>query len=217
MNIPGFLNRLLIDSFRWLAIGVAVIILALGYFFVVDAKLAALRTSGFLERNRVTSELEAQKKYLADLQSSVAQFDTRLSTAQREEINTFIPTGTDFPGLLLMLENLAAQANLKLASMNVAEVGQVASAAAGGSPTGAPTAAAASVAGLPVRIQDVSVSFQGGTSYEELKRFIELIESSRRLLDVVSLNFSHGEDPATGQRGASAYTMVVRTYYLPES
>jgi Tfp pilus assembly protein PilO len=215
MRIPAFVQTLLTNYFRWIAVGAAVGVLALGYFLVLDSKISALRTSGVLERAQVESALAGKREYLTQLRASLEKFKTSLSPSDLAGIDGFIPTGPDFPGLLLALEAIAASANLQLDSMNVNEIGQVVAASGSADQVGSGEAAAqaATPSGVNLQTQDVNVTVSGGSSYEAFKRFITQVESSRRLLDVVSVSFSHSIE--AGAAGTTPYTVVIRTYYLP--
>ncbi len=217
MKIPAFVQSLLSNYFRWTAGAVVLGVLALGYFFVLDSKIAELRTSGLLERAQVEAHLTSQGEYLTNLRASLGKFKSSLRADDLAGIDAFIPTGPDFPGLLLSLEAIANSANLQLESMNVNEIGQVAAASddTGQAASGNDTAQAATPSGFNLQTQDVTVTVAGGTSYEAFKRFITQIESSRRLLDVVSVSFSHTNDTGTAA-SAKPYNVVIRTYYVPE-
>lgn len=217
MKIPAFVQTLLTDYFRWTAGATVVVILVLGYVLVLDSRLTELRTSGLLERAKVETDLASQKDYLEKLRASIQKFDASLSKSDLAGIDAFIPTGPDFPGLLLTLEAVAASANLQLDSMNVNEVGQVVASVGASGSTGTAdrnSAQAATPAGLNLQTQDVTVAVSGGTNYASFKRFITQLESSRRLLDVVSLNFSHQLE-TTETATSVPYNVVIRTYYLP--
>lgn len=219
MKFPAFLQTLLTDYFRWVAAVLVAAVLALGYFFVLDQKIANLRSSGILKRANVEAELATQKEYLSKLQDSIDSFHTAVPNELLSKVNSFMPTGSDFPGLLLTLEQLAVSANLQLDSISINEVGQTI--ASSGSTEGSDTAVgtpalAATAGGLNLRTQDVTVSVSGGTNYESFKQFVTLLETSQRLLDVISLGFSFPDTTAAGTT-QSPYNVVVRTYYLPES
>lgn len=218
MKFPAFLQTLLTDYFRWVAVGLVAIVLLLGYFLLLEQKINTIRTSGLLEREQVEAELEAEQKFLTELEASINTYDDTFTAQQLAEINDFLPSGPDFPGLLLTLESLARSSGLELDAMTINEVGQTISSETPTAPGGAGSTAAqaATAIGSAVNTQDITLTVSGGTSYDSFKRFITLIESSRRLLDVLSLSFAHTISADTGGEGASPYNLVVRTYYLPE-
>ena len=207
MKTPAFIHKVLQNYFRWLALAVVVIVFVAGYVFVLSAKISSLQTSGFLERKKAQAELESQQKYYEQLRTSTQRFATTLPPDKIAEINDFVPTGDDFPALLLTIRNIASAAGLHLDSLTVGQVGATAS-------TEGTAATTTSVNGLTLRTQDVAVTISGGTSYETFKNFLSLIESSRRLFDVIQLSFTHGR---TSENAATTgdYSLTLRTYYLP--
>lgn len=208
MNLPPFINKVLSEYFRWLAGGLMVVVLILGYNFLIAPKVDTIKTTGILERQQAQADLASEKKHLSELQSSITKFHSVLPIERIQQIDDLIPATADFPGLLLTLKNLAVTANLSLEGMSV---GQVAAHSPQTSQDSSLT-----VGGLAIRVQDVSVSVSGGTSYEAFKNYLMLIESSRRLLDIISVNFSNAA-PADHPEAGSPYSLVVRTYYLPPS
>lgn len=214
MKSSGIITAILADYFRWTATAVVALILVAGYMVLLSPKVQSLQTTGFVRRANVEAELQNQQKYFQSLQESIARFHQVLPTAALDHLDTFIPTGPDFPGLLLTIKDIGQSANLQLEAIGINDVGQVATAT---TPTGGasgPTAAqAATVAGVNLRTQDVTVAVSGGKSYEDFKRLLTLVESSQRLLDVISVNFSQAAVEGSGTQ--APYSIVVRTYYLP--
>ena len=217
MKIPGFLYKLLSDQFRWLALAIVVIVFGLGYWLFISTKIQAIQTTGFVEKKRVLDELATQQRYLDSLKASIGHFNAALPEDRIHAINDFIPSNPDFPGLLLTLNNIANAANLQLDSVDIGEIGQLAATSPTGNSTETqttqpPSAQAASAAGVNLQVQDASVVVKNGTSYEAFKRFITLVESSQRLMDVVSLSFNISGGQSGG--GDQQFGIHIRTYYL---
>ncbi|MBI2984283.1 MAG: hypothetical protein HYY50_01530 [Candidatus Kerfeldbacteria bacterium] len=214
MKVPASLTSFLVDHFRWAAGTVMAIIFILGYLLLLQGRIDTLRTAGFLERRKVEAELNAQRQFARDLRTSVDRFRQALTPDRLEVVDHFIPTGPDFPGLLLTLDNIARSANLRLDSMIVSQAGQTGNLGDEATASGEGAVSAATISGVNLRTQDVSVLVSGGASYDHFKRFISLVESSQRLLDVITLNFV---TPQKDESEASeSYGIVVRTYYLPD-
>jgi hypothetical protein len=215
MRIPSFIAKLITDYFRFVAAGVILIIFVAGFVLLIQAKVDTLRTSGYLERAKVESDLATEREYLRRLTASIEKFRRVLPDEKLEAVDQFIPTGADFPRLALTIRNIAAAANLNLATIAVNETDAVATApvedqAAAGD--GGAGAQAATISGVALRTQDVAISVTNGENYENFKRFIALLESSQRLLDVISVSFSH-QDQANA--ADSSYDIILRSYYLP--
>lgn len=211
MKLPGFVTTLLTDYFRWLAGGVVVLILGLGYWLIIGQQLSSIQTTHIAARNQVEGQVKTQQQFLDDLRASIDKFHRVLPASSLSSIDDFLPSSTDFPGLLLTIRNIAASSNVNLQTLALSQTGEVAAnqlpaATANGSGT---EAQAAAVTSLSVKTQDVNITVAGGTSYTAFKRFLANIENSRRLLDVTSVAFS------VGKTGGDVYTLTIRTYYLP--
>lgn len=224
MKTPAFITKLLTDYFRWLAGGVAVVVVLAGYLTVIAPKLTEVQTSQVSRQKATAADLKVKQQRIIDLQVSNAKFNTVLPAERRQVIDDFIPSDSDFPGLLLTVKNIVAQSNLTLDAISIGQDGQTAVAAgAATAPTSAssgtaPTAQAATVSGVNVKTQDITITVSGGSSYDAFKVLLSNFESSRRLFDVVSVTFTNGTAAVGGtQTGGSSNTwgLVLRSYYLP--
>lgn len=224
MTTPPIITKALIKYFRYITGGVVVIILLAGYFLVLAPKVTQIRSSDVAAKQNAEAELAVQKKYLEALRASNEKFAALLPADRRASINTFIPSEPDFPGLMLTVKNIVSTAQLTLDSITVGASGLQTAGAAAASTTGAsatPAARAATVAGVSLATQDVSITVSGGTSYEAFKRLLAIIESSQRLFDVISVTFAVPGQTEGVTGGAAAagvsWSLVLRTYYLPAS
>lgn len=227
MKTPAIITKVLTDYYRWLAGGVALLVIVAGYFVVIAPKLNEVQTSQVTKQKASEADLLVKQQYIADLKESNAKFVDTLPADRRQVIDDFIPSDADFPGLLLTVKNIVAQSNLSLDSISVGQGGQVAVAAgAATAPTNvtksdsAPTAQAATVSGVNVKTQDIAISVSGGSTYASFKTLLTNIESSRRLFDVVSVSFATAR-PTTGGTSSAATTnswaLILRSYYLPST
>ncbi|GEM_PF-2426689 len=218
MKIPEFLSQWLIAYWRWFALGVVVIIFSLGYVTLLASKIASVRTEGLAERSQTIDQLKADQAYRDALTVSAAAFDQKISAADRATLEQFIPTGSDFPTLLLTVKDIAARSNLKLTDVFVTEIGQTTAAGSTApiaSAAGSGVAQAATIEGVNLRTQDLAVTVTGIRSYGDVKNFVRVIESSRRLFDVVSVGFDLTNTAAATGADGSPMTLRLRTYYLP--
>jgi Tfp pilus assembly protein PilO len=221
MKFPAIISKkLLSDYFRWVAIALVVAVLALGYVLLLSVKIQTIRTSGFLEQKKTQTELESRQQFLSELRQSVEKFGEVLPPEKLKAVNEFIPSQSDFPGLLLTIRNIAATANLELDGITLGEVGQLAAtgptasvdSGTNGDVAGAPSSAqAATASGVNLQVLNASIIVSGGQNYEDFKNFLDLLESSQRLLDIVNIGFTFSEG-ATG-----SFSLQVRTYYLPSA
>lgn len=228
MKLPTIITKILTEYFRWLALGVAAIILVVGYLTIIAPKFSEVQSTQISTRQADVERLKQQQTYLEDLKKSNTAFAKIFPAATRQQIDDFLPSDPDFPGLLLTVKNLITRSGLTLDSFAVAQGGATTVAdaatapAVAGSKTGAASAQAATIGGINVKTQDVSISISGGTTYEAFKNLLATIESSRRLFDVISLSFSAPTTATDSTKVAptatgGSWTLVLRTYYLPVS
>lgn len=225
MPLPAIIYKLLTQYFRFLAAGLVVVLVMVGYVLVIAPKITEVRSSQIATRQADADRLAQQQVFLDELKTSNTKFNQLFPAATLKLIDNFLPSDPDFPGLLLTVKNVIAQSGLTLESFAVAQGGLTAVASgsiapeASGPKAGAAAAQAATAGGISVKTQDVSITVSGGKSYAAFKHLLTNIESSRRLFDIVSLNFSAGSETVqAGQKsGGSTWTLVLRTYYLPSS
>lgn len=239
MKLPTIIAKILTEYFRYLAVGAVIVVLVIGYLSFIAPKISEVRSAQITTRQADVERLKQLQANIEDLKKSNHRFTELFPSATIRTIDDFLPSEADFPGLLLTVKNVIAQSGLSLDTFAVTQGGQtsVASGATApaanntksGSGTNAPAAdetkpiggdkaQAATVSGVSVQTQDVSISISGGTTYEAFKNMLTKIESSRRLFDIVSLNFSAAVSTPTKSgttTGSAAWTLVLRTYYLP--
>lgn len=220
MKIPEFISQWLIKYWRWFALGVVAIIFSIGYVTLLSGKIASIRTEGLARRNQTIDQLRDDEAYRDTLQASAKAFAEKISEADQSTLEEFIPTGSDFPTLLLTVQDIAKRADLKLTDLFVTEIGQTTAAGSSApiaSSSGSGVAQAATIEGVSLRTQDISVTISGIRSYDNVKALVRVIELSRRLFDVVSIDFdlSSGGESATTTGEGRPINLRLRTYYLP--
>lgn len=204
MKLSPMMIKILSDRFVWVGSVLVGIILVVGYILFLSKAIDKLRTSGWQEQVNVKTQLAGEQQYLADLQKSIAAYQQALPPDRLKEIDTFLPRQDDFPNLIITLENIARAANLSLEQLTVS------------APTAGVTGPAIRNVNPGIRAEEVQLTVSGGVSYETVKRFLALLESSRRILDVVSINFSHQSGDNQPTVGTN-YVIALRTYYLPDN
>lgn len=204
MTLGSLQQKLLLDYFRWTVVVTAVIIIGLGYALFLNVKIESIRTTGLLERKRVENELKVQQEFAAALRTSGEKYARIFPASRLAEVEQFLPATDDFPGLLLTVKNIAANAGLTMDSLSVSAA---VAGASGGLIPPPPSG---------VQTQDVTVSISGLRGYQDVKQFVAQLESSRRLLDVTSISFGGGSEETAGQ-ASRRIGLVFRTYSLPVS
>lgn len=141
---------------------------------------------------RAAAEFERKENELLAERSSIPEDDL-------ERIEAFLPAGVDNVQLILDLDALASRSGVTLSGFDVAPP-----------PTEEEQAADLTTfdqTDSPIRSLTLSVSASG--TYAAFRTFLDGIEHSLRLLDVVSLSIT---DSATG---VYTYEMTFRIYWLP--
>jgi len=132
------------------------------------------------EYNQYRSVLTRFEKIMADWES--------VSEEDKRRLDYFLPEGKDVPGIVAMLDTMAAQSGFAVTKVSLSHTEQ-------------PIEKKPDL--FPILI---SMSIDGGT-YQNLKQFVEKIENNLRVLDVESLSF---------QAGKGIYVLNISTYYLKD-
>ena len=207
----SLLHKLLAQYFRFLAAGMVALLFLAAYFLVLSGKIDTIRQSGFQEKQRVSALVDQQTEAAKNLRESNKKFAEVFPAATLATVDTFLPSASDFPTLLLTIQDIAKTAGLDLTTIAIAAAGEVTE------NTPAPTTETTVVTAAPaapsgVATEDVTITVNGGAGYTTFKRFIEMLETSRRLLDIQSLSYNRGHN-----KDGDIYTILLRTYYLPST
>jgi hypothetical protein len=120
-------------------------------------------------------------------------------------LETFLPNGVDNVQIILDLNTLAARSGITLSDFDTRETGRLGTdTQASGSLIGANTVALESQ--NPIDSIELTISATG--TYSSFRTFLEGIEQSLRLLDVVEVTV---EDSTSG---VYTYDMTIRLYWL---
>lgn len=164
---------------------IGAIVFSLGWFLALEPARARLAAERSLLRS-----LEEER---ASVEEGAAAFDrlrSAIADVRPEEfakIDRTHPRGRDVPRLILELEAFASETGILLKDVALQEGrGDVAQSLPQG-----------------VKSIDLVVTVSGG-DYATLKRFLEAIEKSGRILDVRNFTFA---------RGLQSYTINVQAYY----
>ncbi|MDO8599178.1 MAG: hypothetical protein Q7S02_03650 [bacterium] len=145
-------------------------IIAAGYAFVLRPRFAALRD--LRARALIEQEVVDLERQTTELANARKTFEEVLAT-KREIIDAAVPGGEDVPGLFVTLDAAAQHAGLLITSMEVTR-------------EEAPVSLPA-LRGNPVLLMGVAIR---NVDYPKLKSFLNLLAASRRLIDVLSVQFS---------------------------
>lgn len=130
----------------------------------------------------------------------------QFSQADIERLRKLMPDHVDNVALILDLDNLAARYGLGLENVDVSTP---ASAAASKTSVG-------SVAAGSQKYDSLTIKFSTHGTYQKFTEFLQELEYSLRVVDLVSLSISPGSGSATSIGDEPIYTFAItlRTYWL---
>lgn len=182
-------------------------------------------TRGFLvEKNQIDTEIAgydralAQAKTLSELKRNLLEKYNSIPADQRERIEKFLPRNLDTVRLTIEIDNIAKQNGIALSGFSYATI-EVDSTTDANEVDGAllPSEEGAgqsneSLLGDSIETNAgysaINMSFTANGTYENMKDFLEALETNLRLTDVMSLSIS-------GEEGNSiSSSIVIKTYWL---
>jgi len=187
--------------------------LTLSLFFIVGAviiyfsfiQLAYQDLQG--EKEKVLSKeifLSTQQAAIGKVKDFIASYSGGGSLQGiSDAVSTALPPGEETSNALVQLSGILGQSGLTLKVMNfsVSGIKNIAPAASGKSPAQSKKLA------KPYGTIRIQTQFSG--SYENLKRFLEKLETSLRIFDVENITFA----PLDRGKDNFSYNMTVVTYY----
>lgn len=207
-NFKTVVINIITQYFRYVVILVIIIVVALGYFFVLGPKYTILKEMGILNYGAKVQELDSKKQDLEKLRELKETY-SQLNKAQIENLELILPSQEDIPSLFSQFESLALANGLVLNNISItkaeaapAETEKEGQLGLGGEET-TPAETTQGVLTL-----NVALSFQVGGGYDNLKNFLDILENNMRIVDLTSLSYT----PET-----EAYSINLKTYYLASS
>lgn len=199
-------NRYLV----WILVLIIIIVLSVGYSFVLDKKISDVRNTGqeFLPaKEKILSDLRAIEK---ELDAIISQFRSIkvAKQAQLDKLKDLLPDYPRYVDLFAVAEDLTTIQGMKLNAISIT-FADTPVAAAPVEPSGAAVA-------IPTDIKAMTIKLQvSGGDYEGFKKYLQTLERSIRLFDVGSVAFagsSFAPSSPTVETEAS-FDLEVRTYY----
>ncbi len=154
------------------------------------------------------AEYDAALQKAAELQAVKQNLLTKYNNfdpQSLERLQKLLPDHVDNVALILDLDNLAGQYGLGLENVDVSTP---ASAATSKSAVGA-------AGGAGLKYDSVTISFSTRGTYPKFLDFMQSLEKSLRVVDLVALSIDQdGTGPAQGSEPQYAYKLTLRTYWL---
>lgn len=119
-------------------------------------------------------------------------------------LSTMLPDQVDNIRLILDLDNLAGKYGMSLQNVDIS------------SPDTQSGSVVSSIASASQSYDSLTIQFSTHGTYGQFTQFLSALQSSLRLVDVVSLSVAPGGTSLPGSQGEPiyAYTMTVQTYWL---
>lgn len=202
-NLDLFLGA----NFKWVLVFLVIIILVLGYFIILQEPISRLKDSYNQKLPalvKIVKILEERKVFLSQ------NLNTGLSFTPSEEhlLSSALPGSFDFSSILIQIASLVKEFNFMVNNVVISEVKEAAPAAlpeeglAADADTGIIAKSAVQADALGLKKVNIDLEVSGG-NYDDFKRLIEALESSRMIFDVKAVNFS----------GSESYKLNLVTYY----
>ncbi|MBI5405205.1 MAG: hypothetical protein HY976_03170 [Candidatus Kerfeldbacteria bacterium] len=213
-SIRNLMTQLLTTQFRYVLIGVSVVILLLGYLLLLQPQLENVQQQGVGQLQEVEQRLEQRRQYLGRLQDMVKKYQDVVSE-QPIPITEILPAEPEIGKLFLTFEQLIKDVGLSLDSVAVTK-GQSLGSTTG--TTGTKTTGTSST----IQVLDISLGIGGTINYETFKRLMTNFQRSVRIFDVPQITFNPVSADATAVAGTTTTTtdrmsLEVKTYYLEQS
>jgi len=214
------LNYTLNTYYKYISIGLVVVVFILGAWFVLWPKFSDIRHQNNNKVPELRQERDDKKLYLSKLKTLEEKYSYIASaenSRELEKINNILPDKANVQSLFVEIERLVTESGFVLEQISINDV-----------KTDIDQLIEFQVAdfmdwdGLPPELKavDIEISVEGG-GYNEFKGLLKRIEDNVRLFNLVTVNFSALSEPSyVGQDGeeiaTKQYSFNFRTYYLDQ-
>jgi len=194
------LNKMLSDYFVFFIVGVVVVILSFGFFFLLKPKYDQTKQFISVINKQEEADFESKKNELQKIKDLLQAYKD-IEENYKKKINSIVPYRENKEEIFSEINYLVTRNGLLLQSVNLSEGG------------GYDISDSLSLGGKDYlasgEMKKVTISFGvRGTDYEVFKNFLSAIENNLPILDVVSLSF----DPNN-----KVSNFLIDTYYIPTS
>lgn len=169
MSLPAtkYGKIIFVKYFWFIVIFLAILILLLGFVFLIKPKWDPLKKGGPLDLESYEKILTDEKKYLTKVKKMKQEYDELYQNKQDrlEKLNYVVGDTGDQAGLLMLIDTITRNFSFNIDNLAIVET-QKDSATLG-------------------------LSLTGG-NYQVFKQFFQTIENSIRIMDIVSLQLSKG-------------------------
>jgi Tfp pilus assembly protein PilO len=200
--------------------GILALVIAAGVFFVyTQPTYDAIQKS---QKEIAQYDIALSKaKELQEIKQQLLTRNNAFRPTDLDRLHKLLPDHVDNVRLVLDMDNLATRYGLALQNVDVS--GPTASAAAPAAPAGKAganqqVASVGAIGGGAVKYDSLQLHFMTNGTYSTFTDFIKALESSLRIVDLVSLSVMPGpvQQTASGALMEPSYTydITIKTYWL---
>lgn len=167
---------------------IMLIILGLGYYFVLEPKYLEIKAGGRFSLETAQQKLEDYKNYSNNLNQVISNYQ-KIDSQQLAKIKAILPTDKEVADLFIQMQNLGGRHNFLISDISLNDVTDT-----------------AKNAGSKVKKMEVTLNLaaKSGTGYQSLKELLSDLEYNLRLFDVNAVHFNPQ---------SAAYSVSLYTYY----
>jgi len=192
--IPPFVKIWFLEYYMEVAVGIAILVFFAGYILVLHPKLKQARDFSVAKYEFELDEklkLEQKLEYLVGLSSE----RSKVAKSKIDRISEILPQVAATPQLITGIEGIAQESGVTIQGIEMSILDEYIA-----------EDEESIIDPLPssIGIVEFSLSLASGP-YEQVKLFLENLEKSLRILDVIALMYSPVEEN---------YSIIFRSYYL---
>lgn len=197
-EILSAIDSFLLENFKLALFLLIVLILLLGYFFILNPKYNKIKKNVAVSNEEMTNIFENLNYYLKGLNLYIDQYK-KINPELTEKISKVLPVGSKKEEMYILINQIAQNENVFLMSIDIMDKES----------TNKNKKDDQSTSKVPSELGVITVEagFMG-VSYQQLNNLLGALEKSLRIIDVRSVIF----DP-----GNQSLSLKLDTYYLKEN
>ncbi|MFH1233180.1 MAG: hypothetical protein V1649_00825 [Patescibacteria group bacterium] len=183
------LNVFLIRYYNWLVILTAILIIAFGYFLLIQPKYREINSSKKPDSQNQTKQPYLKKQAEMTKFIELEQAYNKISKIDKEKIDASLPVKPDVEGLIAEIESIVLKNGLILTSLSIQQTEEkksnsIAEIVSKGKPE-------SKSSDLPEEVKLVKISLSvAGADYISFKNLLKTIENNTRLMDVKNIKYN---------------------------
>lgn len=209
-SVTKIINGYLVDYFYLIVIYVVLVVIAFGYFYVLNPKYKSIKKNNELYQLHKKNEINQLNGVITNYNNYKNTYNS-LDVESRDKINSFLSGKDDSEELLIYVRNMLNRGGYKLLSVNVGSLASAKDGVQGSNSTirknNSNSVVTDTNRGTSTdELGKIDISLKvGNLNYASLKNFLYFVERDARFFDIENINFSLIEGTAE---------LKLKTYYL---